>query len=105
MTVEELNELQGKLYTAQSLAEKIDTAEYLENVLLTRSANPNIESKVLQKAIQAMATSSQKEKVVKLLSDIGIATVEKETFEKIIQLISERKATLQAELANYQIQG
>ena len=105
MTIEELNELQGKLDTAQSLAEKIDTAEYLENVLSTRSANPNIESKVLQKAIQAMATSSQKEKVVKLLSDIGIATVEKETFEKIIQLISEHKATLQAELANYQIQG
>ena len=83
MTIEELNELQGKLDTAQSLAEKIDTAEYLENVLSTRSANSDLESKVLQKAIQAMATSSQKEKVVKLLSDIGIATVEKETFEKM----------------------
>ena len=105
MTIEELKELTGKLSKPQILAEKIDTAEYLEIVLSTRSANPNIESKVLQKAIQAMATSSQKEKVVKLLSDIGIATVEKETFEKIIQLISERKATLQAELANYQIQG
>ncbi len=105
MTIEELNELQGKLDTAQSLAVKIDTAEYLENVLSTRSANPNIESKVLQTAIQAMATSSQKEKVVKLLSDIEIAMVEKETFEKIIQLIGERKATLQAELENYQVQG
>lgn len=104
MTIEELNELQGKLDTANSLAEKIDTAEYLENVLLTRTANPNIETKILQKAIQEMATSSQKEKVDTLLSDIGIATVEKETFEKIIQLISERKATLQAELASYQIQ-